>query len=290
MSSALPRRALTLALVALCLALAPEAHADASRLTWNPHWTRFQPVEYGVTGALATGTFVLHFAVPDVRQPRWVGGVLLDDSLRQALRLRSSDARDGARTASDIAVVSTVLWVVGVDSLVVPLARHSEDVAAQLTAMDAESFALSSLITTLIFKATARARPSYADCQRDPSFDPLCKAHAVESFPSGHTAVSFTAAGLSCAHHLHMGLYGNPLADALACAGTITVAASTGTLRVLGDRHYATDVWLGAVIGFAVGYCVPTLFHYGKVERGSQSAQALEPLGPSFGPAISGTF
>ena len=156
--------------------------------------------------------------------------------------------------------------------------------------MNAESFALSSLITTVIFKVAARARPPYADCLRAPSFDPLCKSHANESFPSGHTSVSFTAAGLSCAHHLHAMLYGNRLADALACAGTITLAASTGTLRVLGDRHYATDVWLGAIVGFAVGYGVPTLFHYGKVDQNAQSAQALEPLGAGLGPTIGGTF
>jgi membrane-associated phospholipid phosphatase len=89
---------------------------------------------------------------------------------------------------------------------------------------------------------------------------------------------------------LHAALYGSPLADSLACAGTITLAASTGTLRVLGDRHYASDVAVGAIIGFAVGYGVPTLFHYGKVDKGAQSAQALEPLGAGLGPTISGTF
>ena len=290
MSHAPPRRALTLAFLALGLALAPRARADDSRLSWNPRWTRFQPVEYGVTGVAAASTFMLYFAVPDASQPRWLGSVLLDDSLRDALRLRSPEARDDARAASDLAALSTVVWAVGVDSLVVPVARHSASVAGQLTAMDAESFALSSLITTVIFKATARARPSYADCQRDSAFDPLCKTRTVESFPSGHSAVSLTAAGLSCAHHLHAGLYGNPFADALACAGTITLAASTGTLRVLADRHYASDVVVGAMIGFAVGYGVPTLFHYGKVDKASSSTQALEPLGSSLGPTVSGTF
>jgi membrane-associated phospholipid phosphatase len=283
-------KALTLALAVFCLVLTPQARAEASRLTWNPAWSRFRPVEYGVTVGAAAGTFALYFAVPDANEPRWVGGVLLDDTLRRALRLRSPDARDRARTASDITALSTLVWAVGVDSVAVPLLRHGSDVAGQLGAMDAEAFALSSLVTTLIFKAVARARPSYADCLRDPSFDPLCKTRTNESFPSGHTDVSFTAAGLSCAHHLHAAPYGSPLADALACAGTITLAASTGTLRVLGDRHYASDVWLGAVLGFAVGYGVPTLFHYGKVNSDSQSAQALEPLGAGLGPTVSGTF
>jgi membrane-associated phospholipid phosphatase len=289
-SHGLPRNALTLALAAFYLVLTPPAHADASRLTWNPAWTRFRVIEYGVIGGATAGTLLLHFAIPDANEPRWVGGLLLDEPLRDALRLQSPEARDAARTASDLTALSTVVWAVGVDSVVVPLVRHSSDVAGQLTAMDAESFALSSLIATVLFKAAARARPSYADCHRETSFDPLCKAHRLESFPSGHTTVSFTAAGLSCAHHLHAALYGNSVADALACAGTISLAASTGTLRVLGDRHYASDVAVGAIIGFAVGYGVPTLFHYGKVDRTSSSAQALEPLGAGVGPTISGTF
>ena len=160
MSHAPPRRALTFALAVCCALLASPAHADDSRLTWNPRWARFRPIEYGLTGGAAIGTFAMYLAVPDASEPRWVGGVLCDDSLRNALRLRAPSARDAARTASDLAAVSTIVWAVGVDSIAVPLLRHSSDVAGQLTAMDAESFALSTLITTLIFKATARARPS----------------------------------------------------------------------------------------------------------------------------------
>jgi hypothetical protein len=37
---------------------------------------------------------------------------------------------------------------------------------------------------------------------------------------------------------------------------------ATGGLRVVGDRHYATGVRAGAIIGFAFGQGVPTLFHY----------------------------
>jgi membrane-associated phospholipid phosphatase len=163
-------------------------------------------------------------------------------------------------------------------------------VAGQLSALDAEALSFSSLFSTLIFKATARARPSYAECQRDPSFDPLCGTRSNESFPSGHANLAFTAAGLSCAHHLHLALYGERAADVLACAGTLTLAAATGTLRVLGDRHHATDVWFGALLGFAVGYGMPTLLHYGRVKSDSGSTAAAQPLTVGLGPTLSGTF
>jgi hypothetical protein len=127
-SRAPARNALTLALAVFWFT--PALHADASRLAWDPAWSRFRAIEYGVTGAAAAGTFALYFAVPDADEPRWVGAVLWDDTVRRGLRLRSPEARDAARTASDVTVLSSVIWAVGVDSVVVPLARHSSDVAA----------------------------------------------------------------------------------------------------------------------------------------------------------------
>jgi membrane-associated phospholipid phosphatase len=68
--------------------------------------------------------------------------------------------------------------------------------------------------------AVGRARPSYADCKANPSFSPDCDVPAADSFPSGHTNDAFTAAGLSCAHHSHLPIYGSRLADTLTCIPT----------------------------------------------------------------------
>lgn len=265
--------------------------AGSEELAWNPAWPKFRPSEYVVTGVAGVASLGAFFLLSAPSKPRWTGGILLDDTLRDELRLRSPRLRDTARSLSDVTAITTVVVAVGVDSVVVPLLRHQPDVAEQLVLMDAESFALSALITTVMFKTIGRGRPSYADCQRDPSFDPLCNSGNTASFPSGHTNASFTAAGLSCAHHLHLALYGNTLADTLTCAGEIALAGATGGLRVVGDRHYATDVWTGAIIGFAVGYGMPTLLHYGKAGSGSEASLTAQPIGTSFpGPTISGTF
>jgi membrane-associated phospholipid phosphatase len=216
--------------------------------------------------------------------PRWSGGILFDDAARDAVRLRSPRARDAARTASDVSALSAIGVAVAIDSLVVPLARHSTEAASQLTLVDAEAFALSSLLATSASALIGRARPSYADCQRDPSFDPLCDQAPTRSFWSGHTAAAFTAAGLSCAHHEFVHVYGSPLADALGCAGMITLATTTGTLRVLGDRHYLTDVIAGALFGFGVGYAVPVLFHYTAANDSSKTASpVLAPASRTLG-------
>ena len=280
------------ALLVLGLARAAPARAAGSDFGWDPRWPKFRPVEYVLSGVAGSASLVLYFGVRDAQTPRGTGGILFDDYFRDALRLRPPGQRDAARTASDWTALSAIGWVIAVDSLTVPIARGSTELSGQMLLMDAEAFAFSTLITNSLFKTVARARPPYTFCQSDPKFDPMCRANATGSFPSGHTNTAFTAAGLSCAHHLHVALYGDRLADVLACASTITLAAATGTLRVVGDRHYVTDVLVGAMIGFAVGYGMPTLLHYGKVRSENAAPAMMQPLAPTLplGPSISGVF
>jgi membrane-associated phospholipid phosphatase len=40
------------------------------------------------------------------------------------------------------------------------------------------------------------------------------------------------------------------------------LATADGVLRIMGDRHYLSDVLAGGALGFAFGYGVPTLLHY----------------------------
>ena len=44
-------------------------------------------------------------------------------------------------------------------------------------------------------------------------------------------------------------------------AAGLGVAAVTGWLRIAADKHYATDVALGAGLGAGVGVAVPLLLH-----------------------------
>lgn len=281
--------ALTVAL--LYSVLAAHAHA-AEPLRWDAGWSRFRPSEYVLTGVAGAASLALYFGVKSASEPRWTGGILFDDVVRDSVRLRQRDDLIAARFASDLTALSAITWVVGVDSLAVPSLRKHPELASQLVLMDAEAFAISTLVTNSMFKVVARARPSYVACQRDSHFDSLCHLNDTSSFPSGHANTTFTAAGLSCAHHLHLALYGDRLADVLACSGSIALAGVTSGLRVLGDRHYTSDVLAGALIGFAVGYGVPTLLHYRTTSGSSPAAQAAQPLGASMpvGPSFSGTF
>jgi membrane-associated phospholipid phosphatase len=158
----------------------------------------------------------------------------------------------------------------------VPLFRGSPDVALQVTLMGLESYSLSSILSITLYDTVGRTRPSYADCQKNPAFSADCNLAANDSFPSGHTNEAFTAAGLSCANHAHVPIYGSRLLDTLACVRDVTLATGEGVLRIMGDRHYATDVLTGAAIGFGFGFGVPTLLHYRS--GGAADTLSISPL------------
>jgi len=74
---------------------------------------------------------------------------------------------------------------------------------------------------------------------------------------SGHTGLAFsvaTAAGV-VAHERHYGT------ESAIWIGGAAIAVTTGYLRIAGDRHWLTDVSLGAVVGIGFGLLIPYAFH-----------------------------
>ena len=267
------------------------AEADEDRaLVWNQDWPQFRPVEFVVTGIAGPVAIGMYYLVRPQQSPHWIGGILFDDDVRNALRLRSPEGLKTVRFLADAVDVTSVVLVVGVDSMVVPLIRRSVDVGVQLSLMNFESFALSSILTFSLYDSIGRARPSYVDCQHGSS-DIQCQTSPTASFPSGHVNEAFTTAGLSCAHHAHLPLYGSRLADALACARDVTLATADAVLRIMGDRHYLTDVLAGGAIGFAFGYGLPTFLHYTSRGRPPLAGLSVVPMaGSRLGLVATGDF
>ena len=85
-----------------------------------------------------------------------------------------------------------------------------------------------------------------------------------------------------------MPIYGSRLLDTLACVRDVVVGTADGVLRIMGDRHYATDVLTGAVIGFGVGFGVPTVLHYGNT--GYAGALDTLSVSPMMGNGRAGLF
>lgn len=64
---------------------------------------------------------------------------------------------------------------------------------------------------------------------------------ARDAFPSGHTAQAFAAATFFHKEYGHLSIWYS--------IGAYTIASSVGAMRVLNDRHWASDVLAGAGIG-----------------------------------------
>ena len=179
-----------------------------------------------------------------------------------------------------------------VDSFIVAYwYRGSDDVALQMALIDAEAFAISGAIEGAANFASGRARPYARECGNGlPSDTTDCDPQTLyRSFFSGHTVVSFTAAGLICAHHEALDLFENA-ADHVACALGFVAAATIGTLRIVGDAHYFSDVFVGSVVGTAVGLGVPLLHHYKRAPSGESSGLALKFVPSPNGAQLVGTF
>src|SRR5690606_20567649 len=98
--------------------------------------------------------------------------------------------------------------------------------------------------------AVGRDRPYGRNCPSDPDEDdPHCAGRErYRSFISSHTSVPFSLAVATCMHHAHLPLSGRAATWGV-CATGLTLAAATGTLRIVSDNHYATDVFIGAALG-----------------------------------------
>ena len=69
----------------------------------------------------------------------------------------------------------------------------------------------------------------------------------------------------------------------------VSLATVTGLLRIASDKHYATDVVVGALVGSAIGYAVPTI-HFALSSTDTTTTVVPE-VSPNYvGLAFTGRF
>lgn len=250
-----------------CSFLASPGRAD--ELEWRPEWRRVGLPEYVVTAGALSAYFAVRFVAPKSDDAAWRTPTLLDAPVRQALRLEKRRARDGAETAADALEYTLLAQSFAIEPwLVAGLARRSPDVGWQLFIINAQSHSVAMLLNATTKLFIARERPYAGACTRDPSYHQACLEYdRFRSFYSSHSSIAATSAGLACAHHTNVPLYGDPVADVVACAGTGLLALSVGALRILSDAHWTTDVITGQLIGFSIGFLLPTLLYYREDSR-----------------------
>lgn len=122
--------------------------------------------------------------------------------------------------------------------------------------MAAKSLAISTLIYVTIKSAIRRGRPTYYDSPFEFQ-PPYSSDRRHTSFPSGHTlTVTTVATALS-------ELYGkdHPWVPWVA----YSIAGLTGITRLYENRHWSSDIWIGASLGYFV---TKSIFrHHKELER-----------------------
>ena len=263
---------MTAANTALAAPVAPSAPERSSM--WRREWPTFSPLEGAATVAAGAATVVLFMMKPP-SDPRWEGGILFDDAARSGFRLESESARKKARSWGDLPYFAAPVIPLIIDPFIAAwLVRGDTKAAWNLGAVGLQAFSYAGLASFVSTRISVRERPDSTECRRQGK---ECESD-TESFYSGHTTIAAASAGIVCANHRVMPLWGSRAADVGACALATTGAVATGVSRLMSDRHYATDVIVGFGFGFGFGYAVPTLLHY--AHRKTEVSLSIAPGGP----------
>ena len=180
---------------------------------------------------------------------RWCDDNALDRAARDAFRW---DAVNRAATASDVTGYALVPGVaLGLSALVATHDGRSDDfVDNSIVIVQAATFALD--LNQLVKYTVMRARPAQLAAPRDPEV----VGHDVNlSFYSGHTTLAFS---LATAGGMVASIRGYRWSGVVWGAG-LTAAAATGYFRMAADKHYLSDVLVGALIGAGFGVAIPLL-------------------------------
>ncbi len=180
------------------------------------------------------------------RTCRWCRTNTWDREVRQALIW--SEPRTAA-TISDGLLIGVPATSIALGFLV---GRRRDDAQGLTDALVvAESAAVATVGTMVVKLAVARQRP-YAAYQTRAYPSSLDQNR---SFWSGHTSLTFSAAAAVSTIAIRRD---SPAAPWLTL-GLGLGAASTGVLRIAADKHWWSDVVVGAVFGTIVGITVPCL-------------------------------
>jgi membrane-associated phospholipid phosphatase len=241
--------------------------AQATDTRWSGEewpWRRTSTGEY-VAVSLAAAT-TAYFEIRNSREPgkaRWKAQNGFDESIRDVMRLKSRSARDANQMASD-AVMGLMIGAPIIETFATLGLRDARwDAQWQTQMINIESFALTSLVSSMMQNLLTRERPFVRNCRNGECEGDLRN----RSMPSGHVAFAFTGAGLLCNHHKYQAIYDDPSVGRAICATGIGMSVLDGVLRLTSDRHYATDVAVGAVIGLFSGFALPRLLHYSQPQQ-----------------------
>jgi membrane-associated phospholipid phosphatase len=206
----------------------------------------------------------------------------LDASARSALRWSNTASADAISNVLGMAVVPVA--AVGLDAI----ASFHDGGSWQRASVDALVIAEASLVATALNQtvklAAGRERPFVHALGPDQKLATSNPPDNNVSFFSQHTTWTFALATSSATV---ASMRGYRLAPLVWSVG-MPLAAVTGYLRIAADRHYLTDVAVGALFGSAVGVALPLLAH--ARQDGDAAAPATGATSSPVMVAVSGVF
>jgi membrane-associated phospholipid phosphatase len=263
-------------MLATLLAMGAHAAPAPADALFGSNVQKMPVAEMAGVGAIGVAALAVELFVHPPDTARWRGPILFDGAARDALGGGSPGLRSAAASGSDVGEVGFVAWPVLLDAGIVTwLSRGRGDVARQLLYIDAEAFALNGLLSSIVQRSVGRERPFAQGCGTSAGAPCTSPDDRNTSFFSGHTSFAFTGAALVCAQHSRLDLYGS--ADAFVCPVALVLASATGILRIVADRHWASDVLAGAAVGATVGTVV-SLSHI-SAGKGADSTGGPPPAG-----------
>lgn len=136
------------------------------------------------------------------------------------------------------------------------------------TLLATQAYITGGALETVLKFLSGRTRPSYyaANVEAEPRFlgpfpkktKGVSRSNLTSSFPSGHTTVAFAAATVFASEYKNM-----PIVPIIA----YSAATLIGMSRITENKHWTTDVAVGAAIGFLAGKNVVNNYHrYAKIK------------------------
>jgi membrane-associated phospholipid phosphatase len=221
------------------------AHAD--------HWYKSKERVAHVAITVAGGVFYLttETAFKTDLAPtlcRWCQPPSLDVHVRNALVWKTPGDADLLSSATGLMILPiAALAIDGIPALARGPA-YAELIDDTLPILESE--VTTSVLTNIVKFSVGRQRP-YAHFAAGVPFS----LEDNLSFFSGHASLAFSTA-ISAGIVAHERGYA---AEPYIWAGGLTLAALTGYLRIAADKHYFSDVLVGAAVGTGAGLLVPQL-------------------------------
>lgn len=265
----------TIALAVMLTQAAPQ------KLRWDPR------VDIPVTSGLVVGWMLSEFAFKKQLAPevcRWCETNGFDNAVRSVFNPRLLPSPEGnvpAHVASNLVGFAAVpLAMLGLDALL----SWRDGVFAKAFLVDMllilEATLSAQGLNQVVKFAVGRARPYTVGATPEMLAEGRDVPDNTLSFFSGHATFTFALVSSAATVGTLRGYRGAWL---LWVVG-LPMAAVTSLLRLVADKHWASDILVGSMIGTATGVLMPTLLH-GRV--GPITAR-VTPLANGLG--VSGQF